>query len=207
MLEQGTEQWLRARCGFVTASKVSDAMAKKGTAARANYMAQVMAERVAGEPAESFSSAAMQWGTETEPQARAMYGFVEDQEVLEVGFVHHPSIDWLGASPDGLVGDDGLLEIKCPNTATHFKTLLGGKIDPQYMRQMQVQMACTERKWCDFVSFDPRLTPAKQYYCERIERDDKMIAEIAAAVTEFLGEVEQDLAKLEQLYPEQKKAA
>ena len=204
MLEQRSTAWFSERCGRVTASRISDVMAKKTTAARQNYLADLITERDTGEAKESFSSPAMEWGTETEPQARAMYAFNEGAEVKELGFARHPSVNWSGASPDGLVGDDGLVEIKCPNTATHYKTLLGSKVDRKYVYQMQWQMACTGRQWCDFVSFDPRVAPAKQYYCERIPRDDKLIGEIEAAVTEFLGQVESDLAKLNEQYPEQK---
>lgn len=212
MHEQGTAEWLSERAGKVTASKIADVMAVskstgKPLATRDNYKADLICERLTGEPKQAFVNDAMRWGTETEPQARAMYAFNEGMEVVETGFVPHPSIAMSGASPDGLSGDDGLVEIKCPNSATHIETLKGAKIDRKYLLQMQWQMACTGRKWCDFVSFDPRLSPAKQYLCQRVERDDELIAEMEAAVADFLTEIEADLAELETKYPEQKKAA
>jgi putative phage-type endonuclease len=204
MVEQGSLEWFAERCGRVTASRIVDVMAKKTTAARANYAAQLMTERLTGTTGPSFTNAAMEWGTETEPQARAMYSFIEGIEVEETGFHVHPQIERSGASPDGLAGD-GLVEIKCPNSNTHFNTLLGKKIDRKYIFQMQWQMACCpEKQWCDFVSFDPRLTPAKQYFCQRIERDDELIDEIEVEVRQFLAEIDENLAKLEAEYPEQK---
>jgi putative phage-type endonuclease len=204
MVEQGTAEWFAERCGRVTASRIVDVMAKKGTAARANYAAQLMTERLTGTTGPSFTNAAMEWGTETEPQARAMYSFIEGIEVEETGFHVHPQIEGSGASPDGLAGKNGLVEIKCPNSNTHFNTLLGKKIDRKYVLQMQWQMACTEKEWCDFVSFDPRLTPAKQYFCQRVNRDEELIGEIEVEVRQFLAEIDENLAKLEAEYPEQK---
>jgi putative phage-type endonuclease len=205
MVEQGTAEWFAERCGRVTASRIVDVMAKKTTAARANYAAQLMTERLTGTTGPSFTNAAMEWGTETEPQARAMYSFIEGIEVEETGFHRHPLIELSGASPDGLASD-GLVEIKCPNSNTHFNTLLGKKIDRKYVLQMQFQMAATGRLWCDYVSFDPRLTPAKQYFCQRVERDEELIGEIEAEVRQFLAEIDENLAKLEAEYPEQKES-
>jgi putative phage-type endonuclease len=206
MVEQGTAEWFAERCGRVTASRIVDVMAKKTTAARANYASQLMTERLTGNTGPSFSNDAMRWGTDTEPQARAMYSFIEGIEVEETGFHVHPQIERSGASPDGLSGADGLVEIKCPNSTTHLNTLAGKKIDRKYLFQMQWQLACTDRRWCDFVSFDPRLTPAKQYFIQRIERDDELIDEIEAEVRQFLAEIDENLAKLEAEYPEQKEA-
>lgn len=199
---QGTEEWFKQRLGKVTASKVADVMAKTKSgwgAARANYMAQLIAERLTGNVTESYSNAAMQWGTETEPQARAAYTFFTDNSVEEVGFVDHPSIDMAGASPDGMVGEDGLLEIKCPNTATHLDTLLGTGIDGKYIKQMQWQMACTGRKWCDFVSYDPRLPVALQMKITRVERDAELIAEMEAEVINFISEMDKKIESLNSL--------
>jgi len=158
MADQGTDEWLRERAGKVTASRIADVMAKgRGSApsaTRANYMAELVAERLTGEPTVGFTNAAMQHGTETEPQARAQYMMRTGLDVQEVGFVTHPSLAMSGASPDGLAGADGLVEIKCPNTATHIQTLRGKAIDRKYVLQMQWQMTCTGREWCDFVSFD-----------------------------------------------------
>lgn len=191
-MEQRSEEWFHARLGKVTASRIADVMAKtkSGPAAtRRNYMAELIAERLTQQPAKSFSSAAMQWGTDTEPQARAAYEFQFDATVTETGFVPHKYLE-SGASPDGLVGDDGLVEIKCPNTATHLDYFEAGELtERKYLLQMQWQMACTDRKWCDFVSFDPRLPAWCQVFLVRIERDDDLIREIEAEVKAFLAEI------------------
>src|SRR6056297_2278498 len=152
MMEQHSPEWFAHRTGRVTASRISDLMAqtKSGPgAARKNYMADLIAERLTGEAREGFSNAAMQWGTDTEPQARAAYEFITDQAVTGVGFIDHPRLQMAGCSPDGLIGDGGMVEIKCPNTATHLDTLLSGKVDGKYLKQMQFQMACADREWCD----------------------------------------------------------
>lgn len=192
---QGSEEWLAARCGKVTASRVSAVMSKgKGnapSATRKNYMAELVTERLTGLPAPGFDNDAMKWGRETEPQAASFYSFTKDIELVEVGFVDHPKVASFGASPDRLIGDDGLVEIKCPNTATHIATLTGSSpIKREYMIQMQVQMACTGRDWCDFVSFDPRLPVELQMHVTRIERDAGHIAEIESAVRCFLSELD-----------------
>jgi putative phage-type endonuclease len=192
-LIQGSAEWLQARVGKVTASRVADVCAKTKTgwgASRKNYMAELVAERLTGVPAQQYVNQAMQWGTDTEPQARAAYEFFSDATVREVGFIPHPSIPDSGASPDGEVADDGLLEIKCPNTATHIETVLGGCVPDKYVMQMQWQMACTGRQWCDFVSFDPRLPEGVNLFIRRIKRDDKAIAHIEEAVREFLTELD-----------------
>lgn len=198
-MEQRTPEWFAARLGRVTASRVADIMATTKTgysASRANYMAELICERLTGEPVERFSNASMQWGTDTEPHARAAYCFLTDRDVEECGFVLHPTIADLGASPDGLVADDGLVEIKCPNTATHIETLLTETIAAKYVTQMQVQMACTGRAWCDFVSFDPRLPPDLQTWVKRVQRDEEAIQNIEAETVKFLGEL---AAKVEAL--------
>lgn len=192
MIEQGTDEWKRARLGMVTASRIADVTARTKTgwgAGRANYMAELIAEILTGSPRDTFTNAAMQWGTDTEPYARSAYSFMFDADVTEVGFVLHPTIGGSGASPDGLVGSDGLVEIKCPQTATHLDTLLGAEIDGKYIKQMQWQMACTGRAWCDFVSFDPRLPERMQLHCRRVERDDETINGLETAVLEFLDEL------------------
>lgn len=189
---QQSPEWFAARCGKVTASRIADLMAKTKTgwgASRANYMAELVAERLSGTVAEGFTNAAMKHGTETEPMARAAYQFFRDAEVQEIGFVLHPVIDMSGCSPDGLVGTDGMVEIKCPNTATHIDTLLGAGIPDKYLKQMQWQMMCCERSWCDFVSFDPRLPTRMQLFVQRVSRDETALLEIEKAVIEFLVEV------------------
>jgi putative phage-type endonuclease len=205
MIEQRSDEWFAMRLGKVTASRISDLMARTRSgygASRANYEAQLVAERLTGTVQDSYSNAAMKWGTETEPQARAAYEFARDVDVIEIAFVEHPTIANSGASPDGLVGGDGLVEIKCPNTATHIETLLGGSIPDKYVLQCLWQMACTGRKWCDLASFDPRLPPSMQLVVHRIERDEKAIAEIEKEVAEFLRGVEQKVSALRAKFEE-----
>lgn len=201
-MEQYSDDWWTARIGKVTASRVSDVMMKPTTAGYRNYAAQLVAERLTGTPPASFTSGPMQWGTDHEPEARAAYVFYQSAAVEEVGFVDHPAIAMSGASPDGLVGDDGLVEIKCPNTATHIDTLSGGAIDPKYIKQMQWQMACTGRQWCDFASYDPRLPVEMQLHVQRVVRDDKAIAEMEAAVADYLANVAKTVEFLEAEYME-----
>ena len=171
-------------------------------AGRANYMAELICERLTLTQAEFYQNAAMQWGTETEPQARDAYSFLYDRDVLEMGFAVHPTIADFGASPDGLVGDDGLIEIKCPNTSTHIDTLLSEAVPGKYFTQMQAQMACTGRLWCDFISFDPRLPGDMQMWVRRVPRDDKFIAEMEADISAFLTELNQKLDALRARYEE-----
>lgn len=206
---QGSAEWLAIRVGKVTASRVADVIAKTKTgygASRANYMAELIAERLTGAPAERYTNAAMAWGTEKEPEARALYEFLTDAEVTQVGFVPHPTISMSGASPDGLVSDDGLVEIKCPNTSTHIDTLLGQSIPAKYETQMQWQMACTGRQWCDFASYDPRMPDSMRLFVCREERNDAMIAELTEEVGKFLAELDAKVASLTALY-ERKEAA
>ena len=204
-MEQRTDEWYAARLGKVTASSLYKVLAKTKTgyeADRANYMTQLVLERVTGTKADSYSNAAMQWGTETEPQARASYEFRLDVNVTEVGFIDHPKVTMSGASPDGLVGEVGvgMVEIKCPNTNTHLDALLNEDVPSKYVTQMMWQMACAEREWCDFVSFDPRLPENMQLFIKRVERDDKLIKQLEADVSEFLGEIDETIAALIQKY-------
>lgn len=204
-MDQRTEEWFAARLGKVTASRVADIIArtKSGySTSRANYMAELVAERLTGKKGEAFSSSAMQWGTEQEPFARAAYESAKGVLVNEVGFVPHPRIDDSGASPDGLVGTDGLVEIKCPFTATHLDFLTGGEIPEKYNTQMQWQMACTDRAWCDYVSFDPRLPDRMQMKVQRVPRNDPMIVLLESEVARFLAELQSKVTKLTALYPE-----
>jgi putative phage-type endonuclease len=178
---------------------VADVIAKTKTGystSRDNYMAQLVVERLTFTKQESYTNAAMQWGTDTEPFARAAYEATQGVMVEEVGFVRHPSIEWAGASPDGLVGDDGCIEIKCPNTLTMIETLLSQKVPGKYFTQMQFQLACTGRKWCDYVVFDPRMPPKAQLFVTRIQRDDAYIAEIEAEIVKFLAEVQSQVNQL-----------
>lgn len=198
-MEQRSPEWFAARAGKATASKIADIIAKTKTgpgASRKNYLAQLVAERLTGVCAEGFTNGAMQWGTDTEPQARAAYSFRADVDVTELAFAEHPTIPMSGASPDGLIGDDGLVEIKCPNTATHIDTLLGRSVPEKYVTQMQWQMACTGRQWCDFASYDPRLPENLRLFVARVHRDTALIAELEAEVTKFLAEVADTVARL-----------
>lgn len=203
MVDQRTPEWFAQRLGKVTASRIGDVMAKTKTgysASRGNYHAQLVAERLTDTAGEAFSNAAMQWGTDTEPQARAMYSFETGIDVTETGFHEHPTIAMSGASPDGLAGPNGLVEIKCPNTATHIATLRGSTIDRKYILQMHWQMACTGKEWCDFVSFDPRLPLEMQLFVQRVDLDAELLTEIETEVTAFLSEVDEAVADLRQRY-------
>lgn len=204
-IEQGSPEWLELRRGKATASRIADVIARTKTgwgASRANYMAELIAERLTGVVVEGYTNAAMQWGKDQEPHARAAYEFLTNEAVEQAAFVAHPTIAMAGASPDGLVGADGLVELKCPNTATHLDTLLGAAIEGKYITQMLWQMACTGRAWCDWVSFDPRLPDAMQLYVQRVHRDDKMIAELEQHVRDFLREVDEKVSALNRRYGE-----
>jgi putative phage-type endonuclease len=206
---QGSDAWKALRLGKVTASRVSDVVARTKTgygAGRANYMAQLVCERLTGAPSETYSNAAMVHGTETEPEARSAYEFYQGVAVQEVAFVHHPKIDQAGCSPDGLVGDDGLIEIKCPQSATHLDTLLGQAVPSKYEVQMQFQMACTGRQYCDFVSYDPRMPENMRLFIKRLPRDDKRIAELESEIAAFLLEMAVKLSELNSLYGEKEAA-
>lgn len=209
-LIQGSDAWLEARVGSLGASRIAEAIARTKSgwgASRANLMAEMAAERLTGTPADRFTNAAMQWGTEKEPEARAAYEFLTDVDVALVGIVRHPTIDGTHASPDGLVGEDGLVEIKCPNTATHIDTLLGQKVPEKYVTQMQWQMACTGRRWCDFASYDPRLPEAMRLFVSRVQRDDALIATLEKDIAAFLAELEEKVASLRALYGGEERAA
>jgi len=199
MIVQGTDEWKQSRVGIVTASRFADVMTKIKTgesATRYNYKAEIIAERLTGKPTESFVSFAMQWGTDHEPEARTIYETIHELKVEETGLVKHPQIE-AGASPDGLVGKDGLIEIKCPNTATHITTLIKGEAPKYYMSQMQGQMWITGRNWCDFISYDTRLNDKLAYFCIRVPRDDDFIAELEDEVDKFLKDVDTVIKQLE----------
>lgn len=205
-IEQRSEDWFSIRCGKATASRIADIVAKTKSgwgASRANYMAQLVSERLTGVAERGFSSSAMQWGCDYEADARAAYSFRHDVDVAEVAFVEHPTIAWSGASPDGLVGDTGLVEIKCPNTATHIETLLSGVIPEKYRTQMLWQMACTGARWCDFASYDPRLPEKMRLFVGRVDREESAIAELEDHVAVFLKEVADKVAALRDQYDPQ----
>jgi putative phage-type endonuclease len=199
---QGTPEWLSARAGRVTASRIADVLARIKTgeaAARRDYKAQLVAEILTGMPqGDTYINAEMQFGLDTEPIARAAYEAQEGVLVEQVGLVVHPRIERGAASPDGLVGDSGLVEIKCPKVATHLTYLLDGVVPAKYQPQMLWQMACCEREFCDFASFRPDLPPELQLFVVRFKRDDARIREMEAEVTIFLQEVIALVEKLKQ---------
>lgn len=203
MIEQGTPEWHAQRLGKVTASRMADVTARTKTgwgAGRTNYMAELLVERLTGNPTEGFTNAAMQWGKDQEPAARETYEFINACPVEPAPFVEHPTIAMSGASPDGFIGADGLIEIKCPNSATHSETLLGGSVPGKYLAQMQWQMACTGRQWCDWVSFDPRFPASMRLFVERVRRSDEMIADMEKHVQEFLSELADKESSLRSKY-------
>jgi putative phage-type endonuclease len=200
-MEQRTPEWFAKRLGLVTASRIADVMAKvkAGTAAsRSGYMAQLVTERLTGQPTEGYQSAAMEWGIEQEGAARAAYEARTGVLVDEVDFVRHPILE-AGASPDGLVGEDGCIEIKCPNTATMLEYIEDRSVPRKYLLQMQWQLACTGRNWCDFVAYDPRLPEHLQLLVIRVPRDEEVIEQIAAEVGRFVTELRDRVEHLREL--------
>lgn len=207
---QRTDEWYAARIGKLTASRILDATGRtkgrqtktkgfipgKYLAARETYLGHVIAERLTGQPYDAYVSRRMQRGQETEAEARAAYSFYSGNPITLCGFIDHPSIPMAGASPDGMVREDGLVETKCPDSATHAMTLAGEPIADEYVAQMQWQMATTGRAWCDFVSYDPRMPEDLRVFVQRVERDPKHVAELEDEARKFLAEVE---AKIEQL--------
>jgi len=201
-LIQGSPEWLAARCGSLGASQVADAMAKTKSgygASRKNLVFQLAIERITGEPEEMYVNGAMQRGTEMEPHARNLYSFVYNVDVAEVGMVRHPTIKGTHASPDGLIGADGCCEIKCPNKSTHGEYLIAGKAPSKYIPQMQWVMACTGRRWCDFVSFDDRFPAHLQLFAIRVNRDEELIKTMEAEIITFLAEVDDVVSRLMKL--------
>lgn len=203
-VEQGTAEWIQLRVGLVTASRAADVLAKlktkdKESAARANYRSEIVCETLTGRAADHFVSPAMEWGTLTEPMARTEYELKYDVNVDLIGFATHPSIKRFGASPDGLVGENGLVEFKCPNTSTHIGWFLEGKVPEEYQPQMLAEMACTGRQWCDFVSFDPRLPKKLRMYTVRFVRDEERIKALELEVNKFLSDVDFTIAQLDKL--------
>jgi putative phage-type endonuclease len=192
-MKQQTPEWFAARLGKATGSRISDIVAKTKTgyaASREDYMFQLVVERLTGINTVTFSSPAMQWGVEQEEYARAAYEAHMGVLVEQVGSIDHPRIAMSSASPDGLVGDDGMVEIKCPMTKNHLNMFLGQPIAKAYKDQMQWQMAVTGRKWVDYVSFDPRCPAGLQLFVQTVERDDKYIEELEKEVIKFLAELE-----------------
>jgi putative phage-type endonuclease len=198
-IQQGTEEWHQLRLGKVTASRVADILAKTksgASASRGNYLIELALQRVTKTIEESYSNSAMEWGVATEPQARVAYEVSTGNFVDQIAFVNHPTIEGFGCSPDGLVGE-GLIEIKCPNSATHWSYIKANEPPQKYIIQMQAQMAVTGAKWCDFVSFDPRMPERSQLLIIRVNRDDEFIAEMENDIKQFLNEVEAEVNLME----------
>lgn len=196
---QGTQEWHQARLGRVTGSRIADVMMAKSTAGYQNYRAQLICERLTGVPTESFTSAAMQHGTDTEPQARAFYELETGYDVEQVAFINHPTL-FAGVSPDGLIGEMGGVEIKCPQPAEHIRTLTGGAIKRPYILQMQWGMICTGREWWDFVSFCPMLPDELKMFRETVNHEPELAAEITSAVSNFIADVDAACAALSAKY-------
>ena len=210
MIEQGSDAWFSQRLGKLTASRMADVLAttKSGpSASRKNYLAQLVAERLTGARQESFTNAAIEWGVDNEPLARAEYEILTDCSVEQVAFIDHPYIEWCGASPDGIVSSSGLIEIKCPNTATHIEYLLGQKPPAKYVPQMLLQLACTRRQWCDFASYDPRMPVEHRLFVVRFEPKPEEIKVVEDAAREFLAEVQSTIERLGNLHQDSRKAA
>jgi putative phage-type endonuclease len=207
MIEQRTEEWFQQRLGKVTASRISDVIAKTKTGvstSRQNYLIQLVSERLTGKKGDSFVNQAMLDGIERESAARALYMLNRDVSVTEVGFFDHPVIKNSGASPDGAVNAEeegkyaGLIEIKCPIETTHTNTLMSKSVPSKYVPQMQWQLACTGARWVDFVSFNPNFPAELQIFVARVDRDDSYIAELEAEVIKFLDEVDATILKLKE---------
>jgi putative phage-type endonuclease len=203
-VEQGSEAWFALRCGKVTASRIVDVMAKPrvaGEGMRVNYMAQIILERFTGKPMKTYQNATMEEGNQWEPKARAAYAFMTSLTVEKVPFVDHPDIAMSGASPDGLVGKDGVLEIKSPYAATHFDTLVSGDVPVKYIKQIQWGLACTGRSWTDYVSYNDDMPENMRLFIKRVPRDSAMIGDIAAAVRSFQSEVDLRMSVLREKFP------
>lgn len=203
-MEQRTEEWFQARLGKLTSSRVHDALAKrkdgKWASSRERYQAELICERMTGQPYPSFVSADMRWGMEQEELAKIAYEFATGEEVTAVGFVEHPAIFGCGCSPDGLIGDAGLYEGKAPASHTHIGYLLGAPIPDDYVMQMEWQLACTGRQWCDWVSFDPRLPEHLRLHIRRIWMIDERRKELEREAVVFLNEVDERMRNLEKMY-------
>lgn len=206
-MEQGSAEWHKARLGRVTASRISDVMAVgrdgQPSKTRAAYRAQLVTERISGSPYELVKTRAMEWGNDTEEQACAAYEIDNGQVAEQVGFIDHPSIPMSGASPDRVIVENsrivGGLETKCPDTHTHFATLLGASIPRVYMMQCVFGMACTGADWWDYWTYDPRAPDGLQGYCQRINRDEKQIVAVEREVRKFLAEVDHEEAELRKM--------
>lgn len=201
-LIQGSSEWKQARCGSLGASRIMDVMARTKNgygASRDNIMSELIVEHLTGKPYESFVNADMQFGADNEDTARSAYEFYTGERVAKVGIIRHPSIQGTHASPDGVVGDYGLVEIKCPKSSTHIETLITRTIPGKYQKQMLWQMACTGREWCDYVSFDSRMPENLRLFVQRVEFDAEEVKNMEMEVSAFLAEMNDKLEKLKGL--------
>lgn len=192
-IEQGSDEWHQIRIGCITASRFKAVISGGQGKTRLAYMHELCAEIITQQKQESYNNEYMQWGTETEPQARDYYTLLTGNEVDQVCFVKcEPDslndLIGIGCSPDGLIGSNGLIEIKCPKTATQIETYLSGKMPITHKPQIQGQLMVTGREWCDFVSFDPRINGKSSFFKERIYRDDKYIDELKSKINQFKKE-------------------
>lgn len=194
-IEQGSEEWLSLRFGWITASKFKDVISGGAGKTCKSYMMQLAAEVITGERIETYSNEYMEWGTQTEPQARATYELESATKVEEVSFIKHDTLK-AGCSPDGLVGENGMVEFKCPKTTTQIETVLSGKMPTGHAPQVQGQLWVSEREWCDFVSFDPRINGSAHYFCVRQYRDEAKIKQIAEGVEKFQNELSEMIERL-----------
>jgi len=204
-MEQRTDEWFKARLGKVTASKVSDVLAKikSGEAAvRRNYKMQLATERLTNQKTDTYINQAMQDGIDREDTAREIYEIVRDIKVEQVGFIDHPTIKMAGASPDGLLPDNGVLEIKCPIETTHTTNLLERKLPSRYISQVQWQIACTGAEYANFVSYNPNFEPKLQLMFIEVERDNEYIEMLEEEVSTFLLEVDEVVKTLRELNKE-----
>lgn len=202
-VEQRSADWFAARCGSLGASQIADALSKtkdgKPGSTSTSLRAKLVVERLTGIQEDGFKNSAMQWGIDTEDAARLAYEARTGDFVIETGLHKHPFIQGTHASPDGLLGDLGLIEIKCPNSGTHIETIKTAKIATKYIYQMQWQMRCANREWCDFVSYDPRMPEGLRLWVKRVDRDDAKIAELEEGVSAFLASVDADVSILKEM--------
>lgn len=200
-VEQGTPEWLAIRCGKITASKIKDVMSKAKTGngesiTRKNYRMQLIAERLTGCVAESYTNAAMAWGVQFEPEARTAYEFISGHTVEQIAFADHPTIDMAGCSPDGILPDGAIWEAKCPLTANHIQWMLDGGVPAEHQLQMLWQIEVMDAPYGIFTSYDPRLPFDLQLYTARMERDDSRIEGIRAEVKRLNEDIEATISKL-----------
>lgn len=203
-MEQRSPEWFDARCGSLGASRIGVALGRlkrsgERTAAAVDTMYELAAERITGVPAKRVNP--MYWGASHEDEARRAYAFLTNLEVVKIGLIPHPTIEGAHASPDSLVGDEGGLEIKCPTSATHLRTLLEGAVPEDHLPQVHWALACSGRKWWDFVSYDPRFPDPLQFFQRRVMRDETIIGAMEADARDFLSELGGKLLELDALYP------